>query len=189
LGVQSALGRTVLGLDNDAPSLRERPPGLTVVQADIRTLPFRDESLAGGYAWYSTLFVFADDPVHQRLLRELRRTVQRGGRFIFQSVPYERLATSPRAQFQKTLPDGSELSESSEFNPSTGLDTGTRTLRLPDGRVLSGTYRIRYHPLKDLVAMFEAAGFRFLWAHGGLDGRPLESDSHDLILGVDVPHA
>jgi SAM-dependent methyltransferase len=177
-------GLQVVGVELDALSLREREQGFSAIRGDFRRLPIRSGALRGAYAWYSTLFVF-DEGAHRALLRELARCLVPGGRLIFQSVPYERLVLSPRARFETTLPDGSVVQERSEFDVEAGVDRGERTLRLPDGRVLSGRYAIRYYPLPHLNQWLSEAGLRPLWAHGSLAGEPVTPQSTDLIVGAE----
>ena len=145
---------------------------MIAVRGDLRALPFRTGALAGAYSWYSSLFVF-DDPSHAFVLAEVARTLAPGARFIFHSVPYERLAAAPTAHCELTLPDGARLFEESQFDPVAGLDRGQRRLVLPDGRVLSGEYAIRYYPLPELTQLLNVAGFSVMWVHGGVDGAPL----------------
>jgi hypothetical protein len=111
-----------------------------------------------------------------------------GATLVLQTVPYERLAAAPEAAFRQRLPDGSVLEEKSRFEPLTGRDHGERRLSIPDGRVLSGTYAIRYYPLADLTQLLESAAFSVSWVHGGLTGEPLSSTSTDLILGAERRH-
>jgi SAM-dependent methyltransferase len=177
-------GVPVVGLERDPLSLAERLPGFPAVRADLRALPFATARLAGAYAWYSTLFIFGDDE-HPALLRELCRALVPGGRLIFHSVPHERLAASPSARFSTRLPDGSLLSEESRFDSKTGRDRGQRTLALPDGRVLSGSYVIRYYPVGELRQLFESAGLAVKWVHGDLTGAPPSAGSTDLIIGAE----
>ncbi|QSQ15568.1 class I SAM-dependent methyltransferase [Myxococcus landrumensis] len=183
LNVSGPLAQRIIGLEKDALSLSMRRRGFPVVRGDLRALPFQDGTLAGAYAWYSTLFAFTDEE-HVAILRELARAMKRGGRLVFHSVPHERLAASPRAAFQRTLPDGGVLEEESQFDVSTGRDVGRRTLTLKDGRVLSACYSIRYYPLAELAGLLESTGFSITWVHGGLDGEPLTQLSADLIVGA-----
>jgi SAM-dependent methyltransferase len=181
------LAGRLLGLELDALSLRERQPGFPAIRADLRALPFRTGSLAGAYSWYSTLFVFSDAE-HESLLREVARCLRPGGRLVLHTVPYERLAANPHASFRSHLPDGSLLEEESHFDAVRGRDEAWRRLTLPDGRMLSGRYAIRYYPLVDLTQLLESTGFSTRWVHGGLEGEPVTSTSTDLIVGAELRH-
>lgn len=187
LNARGPLAGRVVGLELDVTSLAMREPGFPALRGDLRALPFRAGTLAGAYAWYSTLFAFSDAE-HVQILREVARCLRPGGLFLFQTVPFERLAADPSAAFQRVLPDGSVLEEESHFDAGTGRDTGRRTLRLPEGRVLSATYAIRYYPLAELTQLLEATGFSIQWVHGGLEGELPSSDSTDLIVGATLQH-
>lgn len=187
LNTSGALKGRVVGLELDAYSLAHRLPGFPAVQGDLRALPFQSGSLAGAYAWYSTLFAFSESE-HRVILREVARCLRPGALLVFQSVPYERLLEQPGAAFEQALPDGSVLHEESRFDPDSGMDHGRRRLTLPDGRVLSGVYTIRYYPLAELTQLLEATGLTTRWVHGSLDGEPLSSTSTDLIVGAELRH-
>ncbi len=187
LNARGPLAGRVVGLELDALSLQERLPGFPAVRADLRSLPFRTGSLAGAYAWYSTLFVFSDEE-HVALLREVARCLRPGGLLVLHTVPYERLASQPEAAFSTRLPDGSLLEERSRFDAVRGRDEATRRLTMPDGRVLSGQYAIRYYPLADLTRLLESTGFSVCWLHGGLDEEQPSGTSTDLIVGAELRH-
>ncbi len=187
LNASGPLAGRIIGLELDALSLSMRRPGFPAVQGDLRALPFRSATLAGAYAWYSTLFAFTDEE-HVHILREVARVVRPGGRLVFQTVPYERLAESPGAAFRQTLPDGSVLEEQSRFDVVTGRDVGQRTLSLPTGRRLTASYSIRYYPLAELTRLLESTGFSTAWVHGGLAGEPHAPHATDLIVAADRRH-
>ena len=175
----------VIGLERDALSLAERRPGFPVVRGDLRALPLRSGALAGAYAWYSSLFVFSDAE-HRALLRDVARVLRPGAPLLLQTVPYERLAAArrlPAAAAGRQRAGGAQ-----PLRPGHRTRPRRAPLDIPDGRVLSGTYAIRYYPLADLTQLLESAGFSVAWVHGGLAGEPLSSTSTDLILGAERRH-
>ncbi|MET0403115.1 MAG: class I SAM-dependent methyltransferase, partial [Cystobacter sp.] len=169
LNTHGALRGRVLGLELDSLSLRERLPGFPAVRGDLRSLPFRTASLAGAYAWYSTLFVFSDAE-HEALLREVARCLRPGGLLVLHTQPRERMASSPEASFSGELPGVGFLEEHSRFDAARGRDESTRTLTLPEGRVLSGRFVIRYYGIDELTQLLESTGFSVRWVHGNLEG-------------------
>ncbi|XXF81390.1 class I SAM-dependent methyltransferase [Myxococcaceae bacterium GXIMD 01537] len=183
LNTSGPLAGRVVGVELDPLSLSLCEPGFEAVQGDLRALPFASASLAGAYAWYSTLFAFTEEE-HVQILREVARCLRPGGLLVFHSVPWERLHAHPSAAFRRELPDGALLEEESAFDVATGRDTGRRRLTLPEGRVLSGTYSIRYYPLAELRDLLGRTGFDVRWVHGGLEGEPLSAGSTDLIVGA-----
>lgn len=187
LNQQGALSGRVLGLELDPLSLAERRPGVDVIRADLRALPFRTSTLGGAYAWYSSLFIFPDAE-NVRVLEDIARCLKPGGLFVFHSTPYERLAHSPDAAFHHRLPEGGTLEEESHFEAATGRDRAQRTWTSAEGRVLTGSYELRYYPLADLGQMFQKAGFSIRWVLGGLAGEPPRAESTDLIVGAEKRH-
>lgn len=183
-GLAQSLGRKVVGVDLDAGSLQLRLPGFPAARADLRALPVRTGAAGGAFAWYSTLFGFGSDEAHRALLREVARALRPGALLVAHTAPYERFAANPSARFRRELPDGSRLEEESAFDPRTGLDRGRRTLALPDGRVLSGDYTIRYYRLTELEELLKVAGMQPVVAYGGLDGEPPSPGASDLIVGA-----
>lgn len=176
-------GHAVIGVELDGLSLAEREGGFPAVQGDFTALPFAPASLGGAFAWYSTLFCFEEATQH-RILEEVSRCLKPGGYLIFQTLPRERIEREPASSYDGALPDGSHLQEENRFNPTNGRDEGTRRLTLPDGRVLSAQYFIRYYRVSELEQLLAEHRFTVRWVHGGLSGEPLSSDSADLIMGV-----
>ena len=179
-----SLGRAVIGVERDPASLSLRAEPFPALRADFRALPVRTGTAGGAFAWYSTLFTLESEEAHRALLAEISRALRPGALLVIHSVPFERLASRPTARFETVLPDGSHLEEESAFDPATGTDRGRRRLALPGGRVLSGTYTIRYYRLKELEDLLEVAGVHPVLAWGGLEGEPPAPGATDLIVGA-----
>lgn len=176
--------RLVFGVELDPVSLQERASGFEAIRADFFRLPLADASLAAAFAWYSSFFVF-DDELQLPLFREAARCLKPGGLLVLHTVPYERVAAAPYASYDGVLPDGSHLVERASFDPASGRDLAHRDLHLPDGRVLSADFFIRYYPLPALTKLLSEAGLAVRWVHGGLDGAPLNEASTELIVGAE----
>ncbi len=173
--------RPVIGIDLDAYSLR----GLdaSVVRGDFFELPFRDGAYAGAYAWYNTLFSF-EDSKQVPLFRELARCVRPGGTLIVQGTWCQWAAAQAPAEFRTTLPDGSKLTERAAYDSVSGRDHIERELVTPEGRLMAGSFFIRYYALDVLEALLDEAGFTMSWVHGSIEGRPVSVTSPDLIVGA-----
>jgi SAM-dependent methyltransferase len=177
----AARGVRVVGIDQDPASLAQCDPGFPVVRGDFREPPFR-AGFGGAFAWYSTLFT-EDDAANVRALHAVAGCLARGGLLMVQTVPRSWLADHPKASYRGELPDGSVLEEDSAFDPSTGCDTGHRRLTNRDGRILTGSYSIRYYETDELRALAEGCGLTLAWAHGDLGGGPVEPSSSEIIVG------
>ncbi len=180
-------GRPVIGFELEPLSLQERLPGFDAVRADLRRLPCADASLAGAFAWYSTLFGFPDEEIDQ-VLAEAARALKPGGRLVLHTVAPERARSAPPARFEQPLPEGGRVRERSHFDPRTQRDVGERELLTADGRTLRATFTIRSFRPEELRQVLDSQGFSLEWMHGGLDGSPLHSTSTDWIIGAGRTH-
>jgi SAM-dependent methyltransferase len=181
-GPLARAGARIVGVDFDPLSLGEREPGFLAVRADFRHPPFQ-RVFDGAYSWYSTLFI-GSDAENAAALRAVATCLRPGGTLILHTVPFAWFEQNPRASYRGKLPDGSWLEEENVFDPTTGRDVGVRRLRLPDGRELTGDYAIRTYPVDELQRLADDCGFSWSWAHGNLEGHPLERSSSDLIVGL-----
>ena len=184
LGPLRTRGNAVVGVDFDPLSLAEARPKAPVVRGDFFRLPFRDGALAGAYAWYNTVFSI-EDQRQLPLFKELSRCLKPGGLLVLQGTARAQAEREPVAQFDGLLPDGSRLVEKCRFDEATGHDHVSRELTLPDGRVMSASFFIRYYAIDELSALLEQADFEVLWVHGALDGSPPTPESQDQIVGVE----
>jgi len=181
-GPLARAGARLVGVELDPLSLAEREPGFPVVRADFRRPPF-GACFDGAYCWYSTLFIGSDEE-NATALRAVAGCLRQGARLILHTVPFSWFEMNPRASYRGRLPDGSWLEEENVFDPTAGRDVGVRRLQLPDGRELSGDYAIRTYRIDELRRLAADSGFSWGWAHGDLEGHPLESSSPDLIVGL-----
>lgn len=176
--------RPRLGIDFDPLSLDEAKAHALCVRGDFFKLPFGTATLAGGFCWYNTLFIF-EDHEQKLLLKEIARTLKPGALFVIQALARQYIEQRPHAEYDGHIPDGSRLIETSQFNPVKGRDEAERTLITPDGRTLVASYFIRYYFKDEMVALIEQAGLKVKWVHGAIDESEHGPDSMDLIVGAE----
>lgn len=167
----------VVGLDRSAPYValgRAARPDLPWVRGDYRALPIRDGGLAGAYAWYSGLFLF-DDATNRRVLEEVRRALEPGGRLVHDGANPVRLAADPVATYSRRTAAGDRVEEICRFDPETGVETGRRRLVRRGGEVLEGGWSARHYDADGLTALLTSAGFE-VESLRDERGRPYEPD-------------
>lgn len=158
-------GHRVVGLDLDEASLgllgaSAQSCGLRVpaVRADLGNLPIAPGCLDGAYAWYSSLLLF-DDATHLELLGRVAAALRPGAALVHQSVDPAALAARPIEKVERPLRRGGRVVEESRFDAASGRDQGVRRAELPDGRVLSARFSIRYPTPGALASLLARAGF------------------------------
>jgi SAM-dependent methyltransferase len=188
--------RSVIGLDRNAPALREASapnpnPAASFVRGDVRALPFTPGAFDAAYSWYASLFMF-DDATNLACLAGIARVVRPGGRVLVHHANPLRLALEPHDEARYTLPDGTLVEEESAFDPRSGVDRSARRLVRPDGSVVAATAELRYYSPAEWRDLSRAAGLRVVEITttpraGGAPAGELESDAPDLIALLEKP--
>lgn len=169
----------------------EGPRAPAWLRADLRALPLRAGAFDAAYSWYASLFMF-DDARNAACLAALSRAVRPGGRVLVHHANPLRLAREPRDASRRTLPDGSVVEETSEYDASTGVDRCHRRLVRPSGAVLAGTAELRYYRPAEWRSLAAAAGLRVLeltstTGAGEHPRRELDPEAPDLIALLEKP--
>jgi SAM-dependent methyltransferase len=153
--------RRLVGVDRSALLLAEARRSLlpaVLVRADLRALPLQTASLDAAACFYSSMFLGTEDDA-AAALREARRALKPSGLLLITTDNPLRLGASPRSEFSEDLPGLGSVSEESEFDPSTLIDTVRRRLATPQ-RTYSAEFRIRYFLPEQLGMLAERAGLR-----------------------------
>lgn len=145
-----------------------------LVQGDMRTLPFADESFTVLTSLFTAFGYFSDESVHSSLLDEWRRILAPGGRLFLDFLN----ATQARNQLGETTREvsGNRIVERRSISP--------------DGRRLEKSIRlegasgpreyfesVRLFSPSELRGLLEDAAFRVEREAGNFDGSPLEASS------------
>jgi SAM-dependent methyltransferase len=183
-GPLHAAGHDVTGVDASADQLalaRERHPGPTYVQADMRTPP------PGPYDVVLNLFssfgyLGADGDA--AALRAWHDVLVPGGHLVLEGMHRDRMA--------KMLEEGVEQ----PIGDSGAVETGTvdwlagiahRVIRLADGT--ERPFSVRMYTATELVALVDAAGFGDVRVVGGWGAEPLSPTTRLLLTARRPPAA
>jgi hypothetical protein len=82
----------------------------------------------------------------------------------------------------RLLGEGRLLLEQRTFDAASGVAQTTQTLIDTTGERESRSYSVRVYTATELVAMLARAGFAESKCYGGLDGRPLSTDTRLVIV-------
>lgn len=178
-------GAHVVGVDLSLPLLsraRHRTgPGLLLVRADMRELPFRDETFDLVVNLFTSFGYFADDAEHRRVLASAARLLAPGGSFVIDYlnaatvrdtlVPHDEKQVGARrvAVERKISPDGRYVIKEIHLTD--------------DGR--SFLERVRLFSASELERLLTDAGFTVRERFGDYDGGPLAAGAPRTILVAD----
>lgn len=175
-------GYRVVGYDLSPPLLkraRERDPAGTWVRGDMRFLPFsgRFDTVI---SLFNTLGYFEEEDENFRVLRSVSEALRPDGRLVCQLVNRDYLVRRFAAQ-EVHRRDGRILLEEREFDPvANRVHTQTTVLNGAEKRVYASS--IRVYTVTELDLLLAAAGMTIGAVHGGLDFRPYDWDTNQLVI-------
>ncbi len=178
-------GVKVVGADRSWPLLAEavrRREGSwpLLVRADYRAIPFRDESFEVLLNLF-TSFGFYSDLENVAVLKEFRRVLRPGGRFLMEIMNRDHLVRIFQAHDWQETEVGFVLSDR-RFDPVAGVLTVTETLIAPDRSKNSHSYQLRVYTAGELIQMLHDAGFDEVQTFGGYEGQPFSPDTRLALL-------
>ena len=175
-------GYRVMGYDL-SPSLlkraREQDPGGIWVRGDMRELPF-----AGAFDTVISLFnaigYFEEEDENFRVLRSVSESLRPGGRFVCQLVNRDFLVRRFAPQEVHRRDDRIVLEER-DFDPVANR-VHTRTTVLNGAEKREYVSSIRVYTVTELDLLLAAAGMMIAEVHGGLDFRPYDWETNQLVV-------
>jgi SAM-dependent methyltransferase len=185
-------GFRVTGLDLSTALLRRAARGRRRrpdrVAADLRWLPFEAASFDGVINVFTSLGVFHTDRDDLRLLREARRVLVPGGRFLLEAMHRDDVVRHFAVRDRWELPDGTRVSARREFDPVTGLSHERwRWVRGAESGEREQILRLR--TATEVARLIRRAGFAAARFFGDWDGSPLSHRSPRLIAVAVAPAA
>jgi ubiquinone/menaquinone biosynthesis C-methylase UbiE len=179
-------GYRVTGVDRSPTLLAEarRRAGEeapTLVEADYRELPFRDESFDAALNLFTSLGFYGDEE-DVKALAEIGRVLRATGRLVIETMHRDRLVHGFHEQDWRLVGEGRLLLEQRSFDAAAGVAQTTQTLIEKTGERDSRSFAVRVYTATELVAMLNRAGFGDARCYGDLAGGPFDTSTRLVIV-------
>ncbi len=146
---------------------------------DMRDLPWREE-LDGAFC-FGNSFAYLDDDGNAEFLRSACRVLKPGARFVLETGV---VAESILPNLEKRawyLVSGLYFLAERRHDPRRGrLDVEYTFIQGERVEIKQASYRV--YTCREVLRLFEEAGFEVLALHGSMEGEPYEMGSRNLLL-------
>jgi SAM-dependent methyltransferase len=182
-------GLRVTALDLSRPYLEaaaaeatRRGVALETVRADMRT-PGLEGCFDAVINMFSSFGYLASPVEDAKVLRGVAAALRPGGRALLDLINREWVIRNQVADESHPAAGGAVHLEHRQLDLVTSRNHVTFVAVAPDGsrRDLDG-HHIRLYTLTEMIAMLEAAGFRFERAYGGFDGEAYAVEARRMIV-------
>jgi SAM-dependent methyltransferase len=180
-------GCVVFGADLAYDLLRHAPAGVRArsAAADIRALPYADETFDAVVNVFTSLGLFLDDEQDIIALREARRVLRPGGRLLLESMHRDDVVADYAERDGWTLPDGTEVRVRRRFDPVAGISHERLSWRSGTGAGRK-QHALRLRAATEIDALIRAAGFGDVAYYGDWNGAPF-THRHESLIAVAAP--
>jgi SAM-dependent methyltransferase len=170
-----------VGLDLSMALLKEarrESPDAPYVRADMRELPFADESFDLVVNLFTSFGYFDDDREHARVLSCVRSAMRQGGTFVIDFLNASQVRRD-LVPYDERTENGVTIEQRRVITPDDRFVEKTITLRGTEKEYIE---RVRLLSAADLEEMLKAAGFEVLKSFGDYSGVGWSEDSPRTIL-------
>jgi SAM-dependent methyltransferase len=175
----AALGYETVGGDLSYTLLRNgagQYGPMALVRADMRSLPFCDDTFAGLVSFFTSFGYFATEEENMTVVSEMARVLEGGAPFLFDYLNVHRELQKLVQREHRDTPLGPVKIER-WFDPSDR--SFNKRITIGDKRYLE---RVRGYDLDEISMMFNSAHLSIRAAFGDFDGSPYTHESPRLIL-------
>lgn len=159
---------------------RSAPDSAYYVAADLRALPFADASFDAVVNVFTSLGLFSSDREDARAVREAKRVLAPGGRFLLETMHRDEVVSAYAERDDWTLPDGTEVTVRRRFDPVAGVSHERLRWRRGDRRG-EKRHSLRLRTATEVDGLLRRAGFREIEYYGGWSGESFNRRSESLI--------
>jgi ubiquinone/menaquinone biosynthesis C-methylase UbiE len=154
--------------------------GSRIAAADLRDLPFADDTFDAVINAFTSLGLFDNDAEDVRALREARRVLRAGGSFLLESMHRDDVVAAFAERDAWTLPDGTEVTARRRFDPVTGVSHEIWHWRRGDEHG-EKRHSLRLRSATEIATLLRRAGFRRVEWYGDWNGEPFTHHSPRII--------
>jgi SAM-dependent methyltransferase len=159
---------------------------IKTVLGDMREIPYENEFDAV-INMFTAFGYFEDEADDQRVLDGAARALKPGGRILLDLLNRDWVAANYVRSEQRTGPDGTEYTETREFDSVSGRNHVGFTINRPDGTERRASHHIRLYVATEITRMIERAGLDFHRVYGGYGGEPLSVATRRMIVVAAKP--
>ncbi|HYH06231.1 MAG TPA: class I SAM-dependent methyltransferase [Thermoanaerobaculia bacterium] len=149
---------------------------MPVTRADMRHLPFCDDSFAGLVSFFTSFGYFADEHENIQVVREMARVLKDGARFLFDYLNVDRELENLVQREVRETPTGSVRIERWFDRSDRSFN---KRMTIGEKRYLE---RVRGYDLQEISDMFAACNLQIHSAFGDFDSSPFDRTSPRLIV-------
>jgi len=149
-----------------------------LVRADIRALPYRNDSFDLVVNLFTSFGYFETDAEHETVVRDLSRVIRTGGTFVLDYLN-ARVVRDRLVPRDETVINGRPVEQRREISPDGRFVVKHINIK-DDGHHF--IERVRLFSKDELVSMLQQADFRIERSYGDYDGAPLTAESPRVIL-------
>jgi SAM-dependent methyltransferase len=174
-----ALGYSSVGCDLSYTLLRTGATeygDMSLVRADMRSLPFCDETFAGLVSFFTSFGYFATEEENSAVVGEMSRVLDVGAPFLFDYLNVHRELDKLVQREKRNTPLG-EVRLERWFDPADR--SFNKRITIGDKRYLE---RVRGYDLDEISVMFTSSNLLIRSAFGDFSGAPFTRESPRLIL-------
>jgi len=179
------LGYQATGLDLSMPMLeaaRSAAAEPTLVRGDMRRLPFRASGFDIVTSYFTSFGYFDDEEDDERVLREVRRVLRPGGRFLLDFLNARQVVTNLRERDHRTVGDVDVVQERRLVQGGRIVEKKIAIGARDGAPHREFVERVRLYMPGELTRMLESAGLSPGPRFGGYDRRPFSRSSPRFIV-------
>ena len=157
---------------------RKESPEAPYVRADMRELPFADESFDLVVNLFTSFGYFEEDREHERVLSCVCASMRKGGTLVIDFLNASQVRRD-LVPYDEQVENGITIEQHRTISPDNRFVEKTIRLRERDKEYIE---RVRLYSPRDLERMLDAAGFKVLKLFGDYGGASWSEDAPRTIL-------